>query len=165
MRDEGAADCLNEGDDCGLVETLGGGGIDLGFVVESEGVRFASGDSKEKEGAGAASDESSEKEGTAIEGAAGVACGVFWSSLSSSSVLIFGSSLTAVFSSLFLCLSRLFILSPCLSSVALMSFESGGGRRVHDRRHVLGGCRCIRNVKDRIKMDMPQTAIRNYMFV
>jgi hypothetical protein len=46
-----------------------------------------------------------------------------------------------------------------------MSFESGGGRRVHDRRHVFGGCRCIRNVKDRIKMDMPQTAIRNYLFV
>lgn len=41
-----------------------------------------------------------------------------------------------------------------------MCFESGGGRSVHDRRHVFGAYRCIRNVKDRIKMDMPQTAIR-----
>jgi hypothetical protein len=165
MRDEGAVGCLNEGAGGGLDETFGGGGIDLEFVVESEGALVASGKSNEKEGAGAAFDESSEKEGTAIEGAAGVACGVFWSSLSSSSILTSRSSLAAVFSSLILCLSRLFILSPCLASVALMSFESGGGRRVHDRRHVFGGCRCIRNVKDRIKMDMPQTAIRNYMFV
>lgn len=43
-----------------------------------------------------------------------------------------------------------------------MCFESGGGRRDHDKRHVFGGCRCIRNVKDRISSDMPQTAIRNY---
>jgi hypothetical protein len=165
MRDEGAVGCLNDGVVCGVDEIFGGGGIDLESVAESGGAFFASGESSEKEGVVAAFDESREKEGTAIEGAAGVACGVFWSSLSSSSILTSGSALTTVFSSLILCLSRLFILSPCFSSVALMSFESGGGRRVHDRRHVFGGCRCIRNVKDRIKMDMPQTAIRNYLFV
>jgi hypothetical protein len=46
-----------------------------------------------------------------------------------------------------------------------MCFESGGGRRVHDNRHVFGGCRLMRNVKDRINSEMPQTAIRNYMFM
>jgi hypothetical protein len=77
MRDEGAVGCLNDGAGCGLDASFGGGGIDLESVAEREEVLFASGDSREKEGAGAAFDESSEKEGTAIEGAAGVACGVF----------------------------------------------------------------------------------------
>jgi hypothetical protein len=77
MRDEGAVGCLNEGVVCGLDASFGGGGIDLESVAAREGALFAAGDSSEKEGAGAAFDESREKEGTAIEGAAGVACGVF----------------------------------------------------------------------------------------
>lgn len=103
MRDEGAVGGLVEGVVCGLDETFGGGGIDFEFAAGREGAISGFGDSSEKEGAGAAFDESSEKEGTAVEGAAGVACGVFWSSLSSSSTLISASSLTIVFSSLFLC--------------------------------------------------------------
>jgi hypothetical protein len=77
MRDEGAVGCLNDGVVCGVDETFGGGGIDLEFVAGSEGALFTSGGSSEKEGVVAAFGVSSEKEGTAIEGAAGVACGVF----------------------------------------------------------------------------------------
>ena len=76
MRDEGAVGGLVEGVVCGLDETFGGGGIDFEFFAGREGA-VSGGDSSEKEGAGAAFDESSEKEGTAVEGAAGVACGVF----------------------------------------------------------------------------------------
>lgn len=108
-------------------------------------------------------DESRLNSGTAIEGAAGVAWGVFWSSSPSSLALTSGLSLTGSFSSLATALSPLlawlFSLSPSCSRVALICFESGGGRRDHDRRHVFGGCRCIKNVKDRISNEMPQTAM------
>ena len=106
MRDEGAAGALNEGEVCGLGVTFGGGGIDFGLGACREGALSTSGDSSEKEGAVAAFGASSEKEGTANEGAAGVACGVFWSSLSSSSTLTSGASLAIVLSSLFAFFSR-----------------------------------------------------------
>jgi hypothetical protein len=77
MRDEGAAGALNEGDGCGLGVTFGGGSIEFKLGARKEGSLFASDESSEKEGAVAAFGASSEKEGTAIEGAAGVACGVF----------------------------------------------------------------------------------------
>jgi hypothetical protein len=97
MRDEGAAGALNDGVVGGSDVTFGGGGIDFGLGACREGAVFTSGDSSEKEGALAAIGASSEKEGTAIEGAAGVACGVFWSSPSSPSTLTSGSSLTILF--------------------------------------------------------------------
>jgi hypothetical protein len=77
MRDEGAAGALNEGVVEGLGVSFGGGGIETELGACREGALFVSGESDEKEGVVAAFDESSEKEGTAIEGAAGVACGVF----------------------------------------------------------------------------------------
>lgn len=107
--------------------------------------------------------ESRLNEGTAIEGAAGVACGVFWSSLSSSvgcAILTSVSFCIGSFSSLFPWSSFVlgsFSSSPC--NVWLTFFESGGGKSIHDMRHVFGGCRCIKNVKDRINNEIPQTAI------
>jgi hypothetical protein len=77
MGDEGAIGCLNDGITCGVDETFCGGGIEVEFAAGREGALFASGNSSEKEGVVAAFGVSSEKEGTAIEGAAGVACGVF----------------------------------------------------------------------------------------
>jgi len=111
MRDEGAVGALDEGEVCGLDEAFGGGSIEPCFAAGTEGAVSGFGASSEKEGAVGASDESSEKEGTAIDGAAGFAWGVVWSSLSSSSTLTSGSSLTIVFSWLFLCVSRFFSLS------------------------------------------------------
>jgi hypothetical protein len=107
MRDERAVGALDEGVVCCLGATFGGGGIDFEVDAGKKGSPLASGESTEKEGAVAVFDESSEKEGTAIEGAAGVACGVFWSSLSSSSTLTSGSFLTIVFSSFFAFFSRI----------------------------------------------------------
>lgn len=111
MRDGGAAVGLDEGEVCGFDGTLGGGSIEPVVTAGREGAVSDFGASSDKEGAVATSDESSEKEGTAVEGAASFGCGVFWSSLSSSSTVASVSSLAIVMSSLFPCSSRVFSLS------------------------------------------------------
>ena len=73
MREDGVVVGLDDGADCGLDKSLGGGGIDFELAAGREGAVSDLGDSSAKEGAVAAFDESSEKEGTAIEGAAGFA--------------------------------------------------------------------------------------------
>lgn len=115
MSDDGAVGCFEEG--------LGGGGMARcwEFLAGKEGggiVLWVSGSD------GVAFDESRLNSGTAIEGAAGVAWGVFWlsSSLSSwiLSLTVSFSSFSTTVSSPLSCLSQLFSLSWSCSSVAFI---------------------------------------------